>query len=100
MLDAICGPWEDAALQSQYTELGALRFDKDLRELVGFLTEQAPWGVRDRFSRLQQIAYVLNADEEDLRDGGDVFEMGVAAGLQWQLTPGEVQAIRKLRVPG
>lgn len=100
VLDAICGPWEDAALQSQYTELGALRFDKDLRELVGFLTEQAPWGVRDRFSRLQQIAYVLNADEEDLRDGGDVFEMGVAAGLQWQLTPGEVQAIRKLRVPG
>lgn len=44
-------------------QLGALRFDKDLREVIAFLADQAPWGVRDKFARLQQIAYVLNADE-------------------------------------
>ena len=91
--DAAAAAWEDVALTQQYTELGALRFDKDIRAVLAQLTEHAPLGVRDRFARLQQIAYTLNAD-----DDGDVYALGVAVGLSWQFTRDEVQSIRALRL--
>ncbi|WFD33601.1 Golgi transport complex subunit 4 [Malassezia cuniculi] len=94
-VDSIVSRWEDVALSQRYTELGALRFDKDVRAIIAHLTEHSPWSVRDRFSRLQQIAYALNADDEE---NGDVYALGVAVGISWQFTPDEVQSIRKMRL--
>lgn len=44
------------------TQLGALRYDRDLRTIVSYLSAQTPLGVgqlRDSFARLQQIASLL-----------------------------------------
>jgi hypothetical protein len=45
-------------------QLGALRFDRDLRNVIAFLSNQTPLGtaaLKDAFARLQQIATLLNA---------------------------------------
>lgn len=44
---------------------GALRFDKDLRGVNSFLSNQTPYGVsvlRDSFARLQQISMLLSVE--------------------------------------
>jgi hypothetical protein len=42
-------------------QLGALRFDRDLRSISAFLSAQTSFGgSREKFIRLQQIATVLN----------------------------------------
>ena len=96
-VDALVLPWEQAVMQLAFTELGALRFDKDLRGVFTALSDLASWGIRDKFLRLQQISYVLNMDEDET-DSNDVFEAGIASGISWQLTPAEVQSVRSLRV--
>lgn len=96
-VDALVLPWEQAVMQLAFTELGALRFDKDLRGVLTALSDLASWGIRDKFLRLQQISYVLNMDEDET-DTNDVFEAGIASGISWQLTPAEVQSVRSLRV--
>lgn len=96
-VDALVRPWEHLVLQMTFTELGALRFDKDVRGVLTMLSEQAPWGIRDKFLRLQQVSYVLNMDEEET-DTSDAYEAGVSSGISWQLTPAEVQNVRSLRV--
>ena len=90
-LDAILAPLERAVLATRFTELGALRFDKDVRAMLALVTADAPWGARDRFVRLQQIAFVLNRDDDE-----DAYEAGTALGISWQLTPNEVQHVRGL----
>ncbi|PKI84926.1 Golgi transport complex subunit 4 [Malassezia vespertilionis] len=106
-VDAIVQPFETGVLQMRVTELGALRFDKDVRAMLAFLGAQTPWGVRDKFARLQQIAYVLTRDEEEevrapktnpKDEHVDVYEAGTNIGISWQLTPAEVQAVQALRI--
>lgn len=49
----------------KFTELGALRFDRDLRNITQHLSNQTQYGVaalRDSFSRLQQIAMLLSVE--------------------------------------
>lgn len=44
---------------------GALRFDKDLRGVNSFLSNQTPYGVsvlRDSFARVQQISMLLSVE--------------------------------------
>ncbi|CAO1618765.1 unnamed protein product [Jaminaea pallidilutea] len=104
----------------RFTELGALRFDKDWRGLVAYLSEQAtPSGeVRDKFARIQQIAYVLSLDVDEeggaaaatasatvdgLGSGAEVsddgiYESGAASGFSWRLSASEVKAVRSLRI--
>ena len=96
-VDALVRPWEQLVFQLTFTELGALRFDKDVRGVLTMLSERAPWGFRDKFLRLQQVSYVLNMDEEET-DTSDAYEAGVSSGISWQLTPAEVQNVRALRV--
>lgn len=58
--------------------------------------------MRDRFARLQQIAYALNTDDDEnvrlMAHQSDVFALGTAVGISWQFTPAEVQTIRQLRL--
>ena len=44
-------------------QLGGLQFDKELRSLVGYLTDVTQWTIRDKFARLTQIATVLNLEK-------------------------------------
>jgi hypothetical protein len=44
-------------------QLGAMRFDRDLRAITSHLAEQTAFGdVRDKFARLQQMSTLLNLD--------------------------------------
>ena len=44
-------------------QLGAIRFDRDVRSIANYLSTQTEFGGgRDKFTRLQQIATVLNLD--------------------------------------
>jgi hypothetical protein len=46
------------------SQLGAVRFDRDMRAVTTYLFTQTAFGdVRDKFVRLQQIATLLNLDQ-------------------------------------
>lgn len=123
-LESLVQPWEAQVMQMRYTEvslaleftlhhlltpsisqLGALRFDKDVRTISTYLsTHTRAGGVRERLARLQQISYVLNLDEADAAPAGedeskhDLYEEAAAAGMAWRLSSDEVRAVRRLRV--
>ncbi|WFD19440.1 Golgi transport complex subunit 4 [Malassezia caprae] len=75
--DVLVQEWERTIASLTFTELGALRFDKDLRSILGFMADHTPWGIRDKFLRLQQISYVLNMDDEEL-ETMDVYEAALS----------------------
>ncbi|PWN50187.1 COG4-domain-containing protein [Violaceomyces palustris] len=95
-LDALLKPWEKLVLGMKFTELGALRFDKDVRGISTYLASQTSMGVREKFTRLQQISYILNLDGTE--DEGDLYESAVASGISWRLSPSEVKSVRALRL--
>merc|ERR1712198_834658 len=51
---------EKAGTKTSFNRLGGLQFDKEVRSLSSFLTSLTSWSIRDKFSRLQQMAAVLN----------------------------------------
>ncbi|OCH95231.1 COG4-domain-containing protein [Obba rivulosa] len=93
-IDVLVRPWEKFVLSLKYSELGAIRFDHDLRSITTYLSSQTVFGdIREKFVRLQQISMVLNLDSEE-----DVDEFYNGSGIAWQLTEQEVRSIANLRV--
>jgi hypothetical protein len=46
-----------------FVQLGAVRFDRDLRSIMAYLSSQTIFGdIREKFVRLQQISSLLNLD--------------------------------------
>lgn len=128
-VENVVRPWERLLLSTgvdgmRFTELGTLRFDKDWRSIVKHLSStyvsssSARGGseVRDKFARLQQIAYVLSLDEDDeeetqhlpgmggsgkeeeVQTGQEIYEEGAKSGFSWRLSASEVRTVRGLRV--
>ncbi|KZV62045.1 COG4-domain-containing protein [Peniophora sp. CONT] len=94
VLDVIMRPWEKTVASLRYSELGAIRFDRDLRAVTSYLAGQTAFGdVREKFVRLQQIATILNLDAEE-----DVDEFYNSSGIPWKLSEGEARAVSGLRV--
>ncbi|KAI0303459.1 COG4-domain-containing protein [Multifurca ochricompacta] len=92
-LDVLIRPWEKLVLNQKYNELGAIRFDRDLRAVTAYLSSQTAFGdVRDKFVRLQQIGTLLNLDQEE-----DVDEFYNSSGITWKLSEQEARAIAGLR---
>ena len=48
------------------SQLGGVQLDKDLRALTGYLSSCTHWPVRDKFSRLMQIATLLTLETVSL----------------------------------
>ncbi|TFK26371.1 COG4-domain-containing protein [Coprinopsis marcescibilis] len=93
-LDIILRPWEKHVVSLRYTELGAIRFDRDLRAITAYLSSQTPFGdVREKLLRLQQISTLLNLDSEE-----DVDEFYNGSGITWKLTAQDAKAIVGLKV--
>ncbi|KAJ8454124.1 hypothetical protein ONZ51_g13208 [Trametes cubensis] len=93
-LDVLVRPWEKFVVSLKFSELGAIRFDHDLRAVVAYLSSQTVFGdIRDKFVRLQQIATLLNLDSEE-----DVDEFYNGSGIAWQLSQQEARAVANLRV--
>ena len=53
---------EKAVTKTSFNRLGGLQFDKEVRGLSSFLASVTSWGIRDKFSRLQQMAAILNIE--------------------------------------
>lgn len=91
-IDSVVRPWEKQAMSMQYSEvshlerllfveedgkltlclvqLGALRFDKDLRALSNHLSNQSnTGGLREKFARLTHISYLVNLVDDDDAEG-------------------------------
>jgi hypothetical protein len=69
------------------SQLGAVRFDRDLRAITTYLSSQTAFGdVREKFVRLQQIATLLNLDHvrpllTHLHIGGVILMVAVRSGF-------------------
>ncbi|KIY70035.1 COG4-domain-containing protein [Cylindrobasidium torrendii FP15055 ss-10] len=93
-LQVMLKPWEKFVMTFKFTELGAIRFDRDLRAITTYLAQQTAFGdAREKFVRLQQLATVLNLDADE-----DVEEFYNGSGISWKLAPQEAQAIAALRI--
>ncbi|KAI9510394.1 COG4-domain-containing protein [Russula earlei] len=78
-LDVLIRPWEKLALSQKYNELGAVRFDRDLRAITTYLSSQTAFGdVREKF-------------EEDV----DEFYNG--SGITWKLSEQDARMVAELR---
>lgn len=94
LLESLVRPWEKLAMGLQYTDFGAVRFERDIKNIVNFLNNQTSFGlnvVREKMVRLNQIALVLNFDEDELADIDNV-------GVPWRLSSNEIQQVLELRV--
>jgi hypothetical protein len=63
IVDAVAKQWEKIVLQTRFNQLGSLRFDKDLRSLTYYLSNLTDWSTRDKMTRLNHIATILNFEE-------------------------------------
>ncbi|BGP30594.1 Golgi transport complex subunit 4 [Rhodotorula toruloides] len=91
-VNVLVRPWESMVRGMKFTELGALRLDRDIRTILSYLSGQAPFAsgsLRESFSRLQQIATLLTLDSAD-----EAEEVLSASGNR--LTSSEVSNIRAL----
>ncbi|XP_067007439.2 conserved oligomeric Golgi complex subunit 4 isoform X2 [Anabrus simplex] len=85
---------EKVVFKSSFNRLGGLVFDKEVRALVSYLTSSTSWSIRDKFSRLTQIATILNL--EKVSEIADYW--GSNSGpLTWRWTPTEIRQILSLR---
>ncbi|GAA5821216.1 hypothetical protein JCM11251_004517 [Rhodosporidiobolus azoricus] len=93
-VNVLVRPWESMIRGMKFTELGALRLDRDIRSILSFLSAQASFAsgsLRESFSRLQQIATLLTLDSPE-----EAEEVLSSSGAR--LTQGEVKSIWALRV--
>lgn len=92
-IDTLVKPWEKMLGVMKYTELGAVRLDRDIRAIVGYLSSQAVFGnAREKFQRLFQISTLLNLDADE-----DVEDFYGSSGIAWKLSLKEAKAIAALR---
>ena len=75
-------------------QLGAIRFERDVRSIANYLSSQTNFGgAREKFTRLQQIATVLNLDDDE--DAEDFYSN---SGIPWRLSKSEFNAVVELRL--
>ncbi|KAJ7764494.1 COG4 transport protein-domain-containing protein [Mycena maculata] len=93
-LDVLLRPWEKFMMGFKFTELGAIRFDRDLRAITTYLSSQTAFGdAREKFLRLQQLSTILNLDSEE-----DVDEFYNGSGITWKLSSQDARAIAALKL--
>ncbi|RCH95235.1 Golgi transport complex subunit 4 [Rhizopus stolonifer] len=95
LVDAITAQWERIVFQTRFNQYGALRFDKDLRSVILYLSTLTEWLSRDRFTRLNQMSTLLNFEEPS-----EIYDYwGSKSGpVSWRLTVTEVKKILALRL--
>jgi hypothetical protein len=59
----VCTETNSGGLGLLVSQLGAIRFDRDVRSVANFLSTQSSYGgAREKFTRLLQISTLLNLD--------------------------------------
>ncbi|XP_067931489.1 conserved oligomeric Golgi complex subunit 4-like isoform X2 [Watersipora subatra] len=86
---------EKAVFKLAFNRLGGLQFDKELRSLLGYLTNVTTWTIRDKFARLTQMATILNLEKvSEILD----YWGSNSGPVTWRLTPSEVRQVLALRL--
>ncbi|OAY65563.1 Conserved oligomeric Golgi complex subunit 4 [Ananas comosus] len=95
VIDFIVKRLEVIMMQKQFSLLGGLQLDKEVRALINHFSEMSQRPVRDMFSRLSQISTILNFERvSEILD----FWGENAGHLTWLLTPAEVRRVLGLRI--
>ncbi|KAL0381269.1 UNVERIFIED_CONTAM: Conserved oligomeric Golgi complex subunit [Sesamum angustifolium] len=82
-------------MQKRFSQLGGLQLDRDARTLVSHFSSMTQRTVRDKFSRLTQMATILNLEKvSEILD----FWGENSGPMTWRLTPAEVRRVLGLRV--
>ncbi|KAM0754435.1 COG4-domain-containing protein [Meredithblackwellia eburnea MCA 4105] len=92
-VNVLVRPWESHIRGMKFTELGALRLDRDIRSILSYLSSQSSYSsgsLRESFSRLQQIATLLTLDNPE-----EAEEVLSTTGNR--LTTSEVKSVWALR---
>ncbi|OWZ50483.1 hypothetical protein J010_06383 [Cryptococcus neoformans] len=85
--------WEKMILSMRFTELGAIRYERDIRSVANYLSAQTSFGgAREKFTRLQQIGTILNLDVEE-----DPQEFYSNSGVPWRISKVEYDSILEQR---
>lgn len=87
---------EKAVLKSRFSRLGGLLFDREVRSLVSYFTNVTTWSIRDKFSRLTQMAVVLNL--ESLSEVSDLCGSSELTNASSKLTSAEIRQVLSLRL--
>ncbi|XP_044728429.1 conserved oligomeric Golgi complex subunit 4 [Chrysoperla carnea] len=86
--------FEKVIFQSKFNRLGGLILDKEIRALTTYLTSATSWSIRDKFTRLIQIATILNMERvTEISE----YEQLSGENFSWRLTPVELRQIVSLR---
>jgi len=88
----LCEKMEGMIIHRKVNHLGGLQLDKDVREFMDYFGTKTDRTVRDKFSRLTQIAYLLKMNEVD-----DILEIWESA-QHWRLSISEIKNVLSLRV--
>ena len=95
VIQHIANRLEKNLLQKKFNQLGGLQFDKDLRVLMTYFSNNTQRTVRGEFARLTQMASLLNLEKvsEVLEYWGDK-----SGHMTWRLTPAEVRKVLSRRI--
>lgn len=88
----LCDYLERQIFAKRFSSFGGLQLDKDVREFMDYFSSKTDRSVRDKFSRLTQIAYLLKMSEVD-----DILEIWESA-QHWKLSVGEIKNVLSLRL--
>ncbi|XP_037959920.1 conserved oligomeric Golgi complex subunit 4 isoform X2 [Teleopsis dalmanni] len=87
---------ERAIKKTTFNRLGGLVLDQEVRALGTYLTSATSWSVRDKMTRLTQIATILNL--EKVSELTDYWNPEVSSDMpSWHLTSNEIRSILTLR---
>jgi hypothetical protein len=84
---------EDIILEKEFNHLGAFQFEKDLRQLQYYFSDKTQIPIRDKFSRLNEMAFLLKLNECE-----DILDFWGGGTITWRLTPQEVKFVLSLRI--
>lgn len=78
----------------QFNQLGGLQLDRNIRAMVGPLSDFTQRTIRDQFSKLTQMATILS-----LESASEIFEYwGDGSEVTWRFTESQIRALLEQRV--
>lgn len=74
--------------------MGGLVLDKEIRTLTSYVSNATSWSIREKFSRLTQIALILNLEKVS-----EILEYwgSETCSFTWRLSPKEIKQFLSLR---
>ncbi len=92
IVDMLVRRVELECLRKSFNQLGALLLEKDVRRLAGFFASLSQKTLRDRFTRLSEIASLLNVERP-----ADALELWNDANATWRLSAKEIRLFLRRR---